>query len=111
MAAAPSGNQADGNFVHLHVHTEYSMLDGAARLKELFAECQRTGMPAIAMTDHGNVYGAYDFWSKASKAGVKPIIGIEAYVAPESRALKKPVKWGDPSQKDDDISVPAPTPT
>jgi len=104
MAAAPSGNQADGNFVHLHVHTEYSMLDGAARLKELFAECQRTGMPAIAMTDHGNVYGAYDFWSKASKAGVKPIIGIEAYVAPESRALKKPVKWGDPSQKDDDIS-------
>jgi DNA polymerase-3 subunit alpha len=104
MAAAPSGNQADGNFVHLHVHTEYSMLDGAARLKELFAECQRTGMPAIAMTDHGNVYGAYDFWSKASNAGVKPIIGIEAYVAPESRALKKPVKWGDPSQKDDDIS-------
>ena len=104
MAAAPSGNQADGNFVHLHVHTEYSMLDGAARLKELFAECQRTGMPAIAMTDHGNVYGAYDFWSKANKAGVKPIIGIEAYVAPESRGHKKPVKWGDPSQKDDDIS-------
>jgi DNA polymerase-3 subunit alpha len=104
MAAAPSGKPADGNFVHLHVHTEYSMLDGAARLKELFAECERTGMPAIAMTDHGNVYGAYDFWSKANKAGVKPIIGIEAYVAPESRGHKKPVKWGDPSQKDDDIS-------
>src|ERR1022692_2170282 len=104
MAAAPSEPTAHGNFVHLHVHTEYSMLDGAARLKELFAECERTGMPAIAMTDHGNVYGAYDFWSKANKAGVKPIIGIEAYVAPESRGHKKPVKWGDPSQKDDDIS-------
>jgi DNA polymerase-3 subunit alpha len=107
MAAAPSGNPAAGRgaeFVHLHVHTEYSMLDGAARLKELFAECQRTGMPAIAMTDHGNVYGAYDFWSKANAAGVKPIIGIEAYVAPEHRGLKKPVKWGDPSQKDDDVS-------
>jgi DNA polymerase-3 subunit alpha len=104
MAAAPSGNQANGNFVHLHVHTEYSMLDGAARLKDLFAECQRTGMPAIAMTDHGNVYGAYDFWSKANKAGVKPIIGIEAYVAPESRGHKKPVRWGDPGQKGDDVS-------
>ena len=104
MAAAPSGNQADGNFVHLHVHTEYSMLDGAARLKELFAECERTGMSAIAMTDHGNVYGAYDFWSKANKAGVKPIIGIEAYVAPESRGHKKPVRWGDPGQKGDDVS-------
>ncbi|MEP7179855.1 MAG: PHP domain-containing protein, partial [Pseudonocardiales bacterium] len=53
------------SFVHLHVHTEYSMLDGAARLDELFAETARMGMPALAMTDHGNVFGAYDFYKKA----------------------------------------------
>ena len=64
------------SFVHLHVHTEYSMLDGAARLKDLFAEAARMGMPALAMTDHGNVFGAYDFWKQAKAAGVKPIIGI-----------------------------------
>jgi len=92
------------SFVHLHVHTEYSMLDGAARLKELFAECQRAQMPAVAITDHGNVYGAYDFWSKAQAAGIKPIIGIEAYVAPEHRAHKQPVRWGAPAQRDDDVS-------
>src|ERR1700727_705086 len=107
MAAAPPGHQAAGgndSFVHLHVHTEYSMLDGAARLADLFSEGQRTGMPAIAMTAHGNVYGAYDFWTKARKAGIKPIIGIEAYVAPEHRGHKKPVRWGDPGQRDDDVS-------
>ena len=87
--AAPAGK----SFAHLHVHTEYSMLDGAARLDDVFRQCQADGMPAIAMTDHGNMYGAYDFWNKATKAGVKPIIGIEAYVAPEHRSLKKPVKW------------------
>jgi DNA polymerase III subunit alpha len=91
------------SFVHLHVHTEYSMLDGAARLKDMFEECQRTEMPAIAITDHGNVYGAYDFWSKAQAAGIKPIIGTEAYVAPEHRGLKQPVRWGTPAQKDDDV--------
>ena len=98
--AAPAGK----SFAHLHVHTEYSMLDGAARLDDMFRQCQADGMTAIAMTDHGNMYGAYDFWNKATKAGVKPIIGIEAYVAPEHRSLKKPVKWGTPAQKDDDIS-------
>ena len=98
--AAPAGK----SFAHLHVHTEYSMLDGAARLNDMFRQCQADGMSAIAMTDHGNMYGAYDFWNKATKAGVKPIIGIEAYVAPEHRSLKKPVKWGTPAQKDDDIS-------
>ena len=107
MAAAPAGIPAsggDGSFVHLHVHTEYSMLDGAARLKDVFAECNSAGMPAIAMTDHGNLYGAYDFWVKARAAGVKPIIGTEAYVAPEHRAHKQPVRWGTPAQKDDDVS-------
>src|SRR5215831_14979684 len=96
--------KTDGSFVHLHVHTEYSMLDGAARLKDLFAACTRTDMPAIAITDHGNVYGAYDFWSKATAAGVKPIVGIEAYVAPEHRRFRQPVRWGTPAQKDDDVS-------
>ena len=70
------------SFAHLHVHTEYSMLDGAARLDDLFQSGREMGMPAIAMTDHGNVFGAYDFWTKATHAGIKPIIGVEAYVTP-----------------------------
>ena len=83
------------SFVHLHTHTEYSMLDGAARLDDLFAEASRMGMPALAMTDHGNVFGAYDFWKKATKAGVKPIIGVEAYVTPRThRSDRTRVKWG-----------------
>ena len=102
-AAADHTGHQDG-FVHLHVHTEYSMLDGAARLKDMFAQCEREGMSAVAMTDHGNLYGAYDFWSKGTKAGIKPIIGIEAYVAPEHRRHRQPVRWGTPAQKDDDVS-------
>ncbi len=104
MAAGQSGKGSDRSFVHLHVHTEYSMLDGAARLKEMFGECERTGMPAVAITDHGNVYGAYDFWSRAQAVGIKPVIGIEAYVAPEHRGHKQPVRWGSRAQKDDDVS-------
>ncbi|MBM7788564.1 DNA polymerase III subunit alpha [Tenggerimyces flavus] len=92
------------SFVHLHVHTEYSMLDGAAKLKDMFAEANRQGMPGIAITDHGNLHGAYDFFTKAKGAGVTPIIGVEAYVAPHSRFHKAPVKWGQPHQKDDDVS-------
>ncbi|CUU53583.1 DNA polymerase-3 subunit alpha [Parafrankia irregularis] len=92
------------SFVHLHVHTEYSMLDGAARLKDMFSEVSRQGMPAVAITDHGYMYGAYDFYKQATAAGVKPIIGCEAYVAPESRLLKQRVRWGDPNQKSDDVS-------
>ena len=72
MASPSSGD----SFVHLHTHTEFSMLDGAARLDDLFTEAARMGMPAIAMTDHGNVYGAYEFWRKAKAHGVKPIIGM-----------------------------------
>ncbi|MEI6040699.1 MAG: DNA polymerase III subunit alpha [Actinomycetes bacterium] len=89
-------------FVHLHVHTEYSMLDGAARVEELVTEVANQKMPAIAITDHGNVFGAYDFNKKALKAGVKPIIGIEAYVAPESRFDKRRVKWAQGGE--DDVS-------
>ncbi|AEB44044.1 DNA polymerase III subunit alpha [Micromonospora maris] len=92
------------SFAHLHVHTEYSMLDGAARLKDLFAEVKRQGMPAVAMTDHGNMHGANDFYKQAMAAGVTPVLGIEAYVAPESRFHKKRVRWGRPEQKSDDVS-------
>ena len=97
MTATPSDS-----FVHLHVHTEYSMLDGAARVGDLVAEVARQEMPAIAMTDHGNVFGAFDFYKQATNVGVKPIIGIEAYVAPESRHEKKRVQWA--SGGDDDVS-------
>ncbi|MEV7967618.1 DNA polymerase III subunit alpha [Sphaerisporangium sp. NPDC088356] len=93
------------SFVHLHVHTEYSMLDGAARLKQMFKQVGDLGMPAIAITDHGNMHGAYDFYRQATGAGIKPIIGIEAYVAPASRHQKKPVLWGEPHQKRDDVSA------
>lgn len=72
-------------FSHLHVHTSFSMLDGAARHDQLFTRCQQLGMDALAMTDHGNVFGAVDFARAAAKHGVKPIIGMEAYLAPGSR--------------------------
>ncbi|MFJ8850005.1 DNA polymerase III subunit alpha [Streptomyces sp. NPDC102437] len=91
-------------FTHLHVHTQYSLLDGAARLKDLFAACNEMGMTHVAMTDHGNLHGAYDFFHSAEKAGVTPIIGIEAYVAPESRKHKRKIQWGQPHQKRDDVS-------
>ncbi|PXY24343.1 DNA polymerase III subunit alpha [Prauserella flavalba] len=90
---------SNDSFVHLHVHTEYSMLDGAAKIAPLFAEASRLEMPAVGMTDHGNMYGADEFYQQAKKAGIKPIIGIEAYIAPESRFHKKPVFWGQSSQR------------
>ncbi|AVI00080.1 DNA polymerase III subunit alpha (plasmid) [Streptomyces sp. WAC00288] len=83
------------SFVHLHNHTEYSMLDGAQRLKPMFAEVARQEMPAIAMSDHGNMFGAYEFQQVAKDFDtVKPIIGIEAYVAPSSRRNRKQEFWG-----------------
>ncbi len=95
LRAPMAGSQRD-SFAHLHVHTEYSMLDGAARLDDLFARTAELGMDAIAMTDHGNVFGAYEFWSKARAHGVKPIIGMEAYFTPNtSRYEKKRVRWND----------------
>jgi DNA polymerase-3 subunit alpha len=92
-------------FAHLHVHTEYSLLDGAARLKDMFKEATRLGMTHVAITDHGNMHGAHDFYSQATAAGITPVIGIEAYIAPESRANKKRVTWGTPAQKRDDVSA------
>src|SRR3989338_9449871 len=73
------------DFVHLHVHTQYSLLDGACRVKELIQKAAEYKMPALAMTDHGNLFGAIDFYQTAVKYGVKPIIGCEAYIAPGSR--------------------------
>ncbi|WP_267877312.1 DNA polymerase III subunit alpha [Umezawaea beigongshangensis] len=87
------------SFVHLHVHTEYSMLDGAAKIGPLFDEAARLGMPAVGMTDHGNMYGADEFYQLSKKSGVKPIVGIEAYLAPVSRHHKKPVFWGQSGQR------------
>src|SRR5690606_33838112 len=102
---APGSHSSD-DFVHLHVHTEYSMLDGAARVKELFAEAQRLGQTALATTDHGYLFGAYDFWRTAKQFDVKPIIGVEAYVTPgTSRFDKSRVRWGDESQRTDDVSA------
>ncbi|MEU1997835.1 DNA polymerase III subunit alpha [Nocardia gamkensis] len=95
---------SSGSFVHLHNHTEYSMLDGAAKISPLFSEAKRLGMNAVGMTDHGNMYGASEFYNSAKKHDVKPIIGIEAYIAPASRFDTKRVQWGDPSQKGDDVS-------
>ncbi|CAM3020843.1 DNA polymerase III subunit alpha [Skermania piniformis] len=92
------------SFVHLHNHTEYSMLDGAAKISPLFAEAKRLGMDAVGMTDHGNMYGAAEFYTSAVAAGITPIIGIEAYIAPGSRFDTKRVQWGDPGQKGDDVS-------
>ncbi|HWG02169.1 MAG TPA: DNA polymerase III subunit alpha, partial [Trebonia sp.] len=96
---------ADTPYAHLHVHTEYSMLDGAARLKELFKEVKANGMTHVAMTDHGNMYGAAEFHRQAKDAGVTPVIGIEAYVAPEHRGNTNRVLWGQPHQKKDDVSA------
>ncbi|MBP6996450.1 MAG: DNA polymerase III subunit alpha [Phycicoccus sp.] len=102
---APSLPRED-SFVHLHVHTEYSMLDGAARIGDLYARAAAMGMPAIAMTDHGYLFGAYEFWKKSQGTGVKPIIGVEAYVTPGThRTDKTRVKWGDErSPSGDDVS-------
>ena len=89
------------SFVHLHVHSEYSMLDGAARVGPLIDAAVEQGMPAIAVTDHGNMFGAHDFWTTATAAGIKPIIGTEAYVTPgTARADKTRVRWGDGGEND-----------
>ena len=86
--------ERDG-FVHLHVHSEYSMLDGAARVGPLIDAAHRQGMPAIAVTDHGNTFGAFDFWRTARDTGIKPIIGIEAYLTPGThRSDRTRVRWG-----------------
>jgi DNA polymerase-3 subunit alpha len=96
-----------GSFVHLHVHSEYSVLDGAARVGDLFAGCEQMEMPAIAVTDHGNLFGAYEFYKASKKSSVKPIVGLEAYVTPKThRSERKRVRWGDQNgaNSGDDVS-------
>ena len=73
------------DFAHLHVHTEYSLLDGACRIEKLAAQAKELGQSALAITDHGAMYGVIDFYKCAKKYGVKPIIGCEVYIAPRTR--------------------------
>ncbi len=83
------------DFVHLHLHTQYSLLDGAVRVKELIHQVKGLGMDAVAVTDHGNMFGAYELQTAALDAGVKPILGVEAYIAPGSRFDREQVKTFD----------------
>lgn len=93
------------NFVQLHNHTHYSLLDGASKIPELVQRTKELGMPAVGIADHGNMHGAYEMWSTAVRAGIKPILGIEAYVTPETaRQDKSRVHWGTEAQKSDDVS-------
>ncbi|MDO4664873.1 MAG: DNA polymerase III subunit alpha [Actinomycetaceae bacterium] len=99
---------ATEDFVHLHVHTDYSMLDGAAKVKNLVAEAKRLGQSAIAITDHGYLFGAYEFYSECKKADIKPIVGLEAYVTPgTSRFDKTRVQWGTEAQQAAGLDVSA----
>ena len=75
-------------FIHLHLHTQYSLLDGACRIPELLSLANQYKMDSLAITDHGNMFGAIDFYLAAQKAGIKPIIGCEVYIAPQSRFEK-----------------------
>src|SRR5690554_695646 len=79
-----SNNSGHTGFIHLHNHTEYSLLDGAARIDELVSQARDFGMPAVAMTDHGVLYGVVEFYKKSVEEGIKPIIGCEVYVTPGS---------------------------
>lgn len=87
-AAAASSVIATPKFAHLHVHTEYSLLDGACRVKELVKTVKAMNMPAVAVTDHGNMFGVIEFYSAAKDAGIKPIVGCEMYMAPGNRRDK-----------------------
>ncbi|MFD0705185.1 DNA polymerase III subunit alpha [Alloscardovia venturai] len=93
------------DFVHLHVHTHYSMLDGAVPVDKLIKEVKAQGQTAVGITDHGNMHGAYELWSTAVSQGVKPLVGIEAYITPgTSRFDKSRVRWGTEAQRSDDVS-------
>ena len=83
------------SFVHLHTHTEYSLLDGSNKIKSYVAKCKENGMTAAAITDHGNMYGVTKFYDECMAQGVKPVIGCEVYVAPGSRFDREMVKGDD----------------
>ncbi|HBK84739.1 MAG TPA: DNA polymerase III subunit alpha, partial [Firmicutes bacterium] len=78
------------DFVHLHVHTEYSLLDGAGRISELVQRAKELQQPALAITDHGTMYGVMEFYQAAKKAGIKPLIGCEVYMATRTRFDRQP---------------------
>ena len=82
-----------GGFTHLHLHTQYSLLDGAIRVKDLFPKVHELGMDTVAVTDHGNMYGVLDFYRECQKHEVKPVIGTEAYMAYDSRT-ERPTRRG-----------------
>jgi len=84
-------------FAHLHVHTEYSLLDGAIRIGEMLKKARALGMDAVAITDHGNMFGAVEFYEKARNVGIKPIIGCEVYVAPNGRRERSSTSNGEPN--------------
>ncbi len=98
------------SFVHLHNHSEFSMLDGAARVKDMFTQAEKLGMTSLAITDHGNLFGAYEFYKASKNYAVKPIIGLEAYLTPARTA---PSASGSSSATAPGTTWPprAPTPT
>jgi DNA polymerase-3 subunit alpha len=96
-----SGNP---QYVELHAHNTHSLLDGAALTQDMVDEAVRLGYPALAISDHGTMSGTYDFHKQCMAAGITPVVGIEAYVSPESRHIKKRGVWGRPDQKGDDVS-------
>ena len=87
----------DSGFTHLHVHSEYSLLDGAAGIKKLVRRCQELGMDSLAVTDHGNMFGAVAFYNASREAGIKPILGVEAYMAPGARTEREAKGIGEAS--------------
>ena len=95
------------DFVHLHVHTDYSMLDGAGKIKDYIAEAKRLGQSALAITDHGYMFGAYEFYAAATAAGIKPIIGVEAYIRRAPPASTGPACSGGRSPRGATTSRPA----
>src|SRR3954467_6361349 len=86
---------ADRKFAHLHLHTHYSLLDGFNRIPELVKQTKSLGMTACAITDHGNLYGAVEFYRECKDGGINPVVGYEAYLAPNSRHDKKAARQGD----------------
>src|SRR5580693_5662973 len=86
---------ASRSFVHLHCHSHYSLLDGASRVPELVAQAKKQGMNALALTDHGNLYGAIEFYRECAAAGMNPILGYEAYVAPGKRTEREARRRGE----------------
>lgn len=82
--------ELNSNLIHLHTHSHYSLLDGLSKIPDMVKQCKKNGMNALAITDHGNMYGAIELYKEARKAGIKPIIGVEAYIAERGRADKEP---------------------